>query len=74
MIAQHLNRSAIKRLEPVKISHKGNIDKTHWSVDTNDMKAVSSIHRLLIYGIPHHLLWRLIHPTQIWKSWRFAGS
>ena len=43
VIDQHLNRSAIKRLKPVKISHKGNIDKTHWSVDTNDMKAVSSI-------------------------------
>lgn len=43
VIDQHLNRSAVKRLEPVKISHKGNIDKTHWSVSTNDMKAISSI-------------------------------
>lgn len=42
-IDQHLNRSAVKRLAPVKISHKGNIDKTYWSVSTNDMEATSKI-------------------------------
>lgn len=42
-IDQHLNRSAVKRLAPVKISHKGNIDKTFWSVSTKDMEATSKI-------------------------------
>lgn len=42
-IDQHLNRSAVKRLAPVKISHKGNIDKTYWSVSTKDMEATSKI-------------------------------
>ena len=40
-IDQHLNRSAVKRMAPLKISHKGNIDKTYWSVSTNDMEATS---------------------------------
>ncbi len=41
LIDQYLNRSAVKTLDAVKIEHKGNISKTHWSVVTNDMKATN---------------------------------
>lgn len=37
VIDHYLNRSATKKLEPLKIEHKGNIDKTNWTVSVNDM-------------------------------------
>ena len=40
-IDQHLNRSKALRLAPVKIKHQGEIDKTYWSVSTNNMDATS---------------------------------
>lgn len=36
-IDHYLNRSAAKQLNPLKIEHRGNIDKTNWTVSTNDM-------------------------------------
>ena len=45
VIDQHLNRSATKTLDPVKIKHEGNLDKSYWSVsvDNNKLKATSKI-------------------------------
>ena len=42
-IDQHLNRSKALRLAPVKIKHQGEIDKTYWSVSTNNMDATSKV-------------------------------
>ena len=42
-IDQHLNRSEALRLAPVKIKHEGNLDKTYWSVSTNDIDATSKV-------------------------------
>lgn len=39
VIDHYLNRSAAKQLKPLKIEHKGNIDKTNWSVSVNGMTA-----------------------------------
>lgn len=37
VIDQFLNRSAVKTLNPLKIEHKGNIDKTDWTISANNM-------------------------------------
>lgn len=43
VIDHFLNRSAVKTLEPVKIEHKGNIDKSHWTLSANGITATSKI-------------------------------
>ncbi len=43
VIDQHLNRSATKTLDPVKIKHEGNLDKTYWSITTDKLEATSKI-------------------------------
>ncbi len=40
VIDKYLNRSASKTLEPLKIEHKGNIDKTNWTVSYNNITSV----------------------------------
>lgn len=40
-IDHYLNRSAVKTLAPLKIEHKGNIDKAGWTVATTDLTATS---------------------------------
>ncbi len=37
VIDKYLNRSAVKTLPPLKIKHQGEVDKTHWTVSTDDM-------------------------------------
>lgn len=39
VIDQYLNRSAAKELNPVKIEHEGEIDKTGWTVSVNNVAA-----------------------------------
>lgn len=39
VIDRYLNRSAVKTLEPVKIAHEGDYDKTMWSASTNMTSA-----------------------------------
>lgn len=39
VIDHYLNRSTAKKLNPLKIEHRGNIDKTNWTVSANDMTA-----------------------------------
>lgn len=41
VIDKYLNRSAVKTLPSVKIKHQGEIDKTHWTVSTDDMTATN---------------------------------
>lgn len=41
VIDKYLNRSAVKALDPVKVSHDGSMDKRDWTISTNDMTAVS---------------------------------
>lgn len=43
VVDQHLNRSATKTLDPVKIKHEGNLDKTYWSITTDKLEATSKI-------------------------------
>ncbi|MCI8373720.1 MAG: PEGA domain-containing protein [Lachnospiraceae bacterium] len=43
VIDHYLNRSAVKTLAPLKIEHKGNIDKTNWTVSTTDLTATSKV-------------------------------
>lgn len=43
VIDRYLNRSAVKVLEPVKISHEGYYDKTLWSATTNMVSADDGI-------------------------------
>ena len=37
VIDKYLNRSAVKTLEPVKIEHDGSLDKTFWTVSTQNL-------------------------------------
>ena len=37
VIDKYLNRSAVKVLDPVKIQHDGSLDKTFWTVSTNNL-------------------------------------
>ena len=37
LIDKYLNRSAVKELDPVKIEHDGSMDKTFWTVSTNNL-------------------------------------
>lgn len=37
LIDQNMNRSAAKTLQPLKIEHKGNIDKTNWNIVANKL-------------------------------------
>lgn len=39
VIDKYLNRSAAKELDPVKIEHKGNIDKTNWTVESSGIST-----------------------------------
>lgn len=39
VIDQYLNRSAAKELNPVKIEHQGEIGKTDWTVNVNNVEA-----------------------------------
>jgi len=41
VIDKHLNRSAVKSLEPIKIEHDGSIDKSFWTVTTNNIEATN---------------------------------
>ncbi len=41
LIDKYLNRSAVKTLPSLKIRHKGEIDKTHWTVTTDDITATN---------------------------------
>ncbi len=41
VIDKYLNRSAVKTLAPLKIEHKGNIDKSYWTVTTNNIEATN---------------------------------
>ena len=42
VIDHYLNRSATKSLSPLKIEHKGNIDKTNWTISANNIKDTSN--------------------------------
>ncbi len=37
VIDKYLNRSAVKVLDPIKIQHDGSLDKTFWTVSTNNL-------------------------------------
>lgn len=37
VIDKYLNRSAVKTLEPIKIEHDGSLDKTFWTVSTQNL-------------------------------------
>ena len=37
LIDKYLNRSAVKKLDPIKIEHEGSIDKTFWTVGTKNL-------------------------------------
>ena len=39
VIDKYLNRSAVKTLEPLKIEHNGSLDKSFWTVETQNLKA-----------------------------------
>ncbi len=41
LVDQYLNRSAVKILAPLKIEHKGNIDKEGWTLTTNGLTATN---------------------------------
>lgn len=41
VIDKYLNRSAVKVMDPIKIEHDGSIDKSFWSVSTNQMEATN---------------------------------
>lgn len=43
VIDHYLNRSAVKTLSPLKIEHKGNIDKTNWAVSASNLKDTSNV-------------------------------
>ncbi len=43
VIDHYLNRSAVKTLSPLKIEHKGNIDKTNWTISANNIKDTSNV-------------------------------
>ncbi|MCI8505276.1 MAG: hypothetical protein HFI67_03710 [Lachnospiraceae bacterium] len=37
VVDKYLNRSAVKTLEPLKIEHNGSMEKTGWTLTTNDL-------------------------------------
>ncbi len=39
VVDKYLNRSAVKTLDPLKIEHNGSLDKTFWTVETQNLKA-----------------------------------
>ncbi len=39
LVDRYLNRSAVKTLEPIKIENDGSLDKTFWSISSNDITA-----------------------------------
>ncbi|MDE7223284.1 MAG: M60 family metallopeptidase, partial [Acetatifactor sp.] len=39
VIDKYLNRSAVKTLEPIKIEHDGSLNKTFWTVDTQNLST-----------------------------------
>lgn len=39
LIDKYLNRSAVKKLEQLKIEHDGSLDKTNWTISVTDLRA-----------------------------------